>query len=334
MAHPIRSLLLPERQRRSLEELTEDLDLRVGDRRSRYTAFWTMLSLSAVIASAGVLADSTATVIGAMIIAPLSTPIMATALALAKRERTGSLRFVAGGVALVICVGLLFSTLVPSGYDLLDNGQIAGRTSPSMLDMIAALATGLAGAVALARRDLAAVLPGVAIAISLVPPLAVVGICLGKGETQLAFGALLLFVSNLLALVLAGTLVYAVLGYSEEALHRSGGSRRRATVLLTGLILLVSVPLAANTMVTYLVTRYAGQVEKIAEAWVAQVPGARLTGVQVHALEMTISVETPGPLPPTQELLAALEGPIPDVINVTVHAVQGESIPVRGPDDV
>ena len=85
-----------------MEELTADLDLREGDSRSKQTAFWTMLVLSAVIASAGILTDSTATVIGAMIIAPLSTPIMGIALAIAKRERDSSLLFVAGGVVLVV----------------------------------------------------------------------------------------------------------------------------------------------------------------------------------------------------------------------------------------
>src|SRR6478752_6282430 len=71
-----RDRVLPENQRRTLDELSEDLDLRSGDTRAKQSAFWTMLVLSAVIATAGVLADSTATVIGAMIIAPLSTPIM------------------------------------------------------------------------------------------------------------------------------------------------------------------------------------------------------------------------------------------------------------------
>ena len=107
------------------------------------------------------------------------------------------------------------------------NSQIAGRTSPGLLDLIAAVATGFAGAVAMARRDVAAVLPGVAIAISLVPPLAVVGVCLGQGAFALATGALILFASNLLALVLAGSLVFTVLGYSAEAEARREASSER-----------------------------------------------------------------------------------------------------------
>ncbi|KLL95212.1 hypothetical protein NJ76_28830 [Rhodococcus sp. IITR03] len=71
--------LVPDSQRRSPTELDERLDLSVGDRQAKRSAFWTMLTLSAVIAVAGVVSDSTATVIGAMIVAPLSTPILGSA---------------------------------------------------------------------------------------------------------------------------------------------------------------------------------------------------------------------------------------------------------------
>ena len=137
----LRTVVVPAAQRRTVEELTADLDLTFGDRRSKRSAFWAMLVLSAVIASAGVLADSTATVIGAMIIAPLSTPIMGVALGLAKQRPGRSSRFVLGGSLLVVLVGLAFSTVIPDGYDLLDNSQVGGRTSPGLLDVVAALAT-------------------------------------------------------------------------------------------------------------------------------------------------------------------------------------------------
>ncbi len=78
MPGQLRAKVLPDRQRRSLDDLQQDLDLSSGDSRSKQSAFWTMLTLSAVIAACGILTNSTATVIGAMIIAPLSTPIMAS----------------------------------------------------------------------------------------------------------------------------------------------------------------------------------------------------------------------------------------------------------------
>jgi uncharacterized hydrophobic protein (TIGR00271 family) len=325
----VRELLLPPVQRRTLTELTGELDLRSGDVRSKQTAFWTMLVLSAVIASAGVLTDSTATVIGAMIIAPLSTPIMGIALAIAKRERNGATFFVAAGAALVISIGVCFSFLLPIGYDLLSNSQIASRVSPGLVDMIAAIATGLAGAVALARRDVAAVLPGVAIAISLVPPLAVVGICLGRADWYLALGALLLFGSNLLALVLAGTLVFTFVGYAEEAIVAHGRSRRRAYTTLSVMLVLVILPLAANAVVTYVVTSYSDEVRNAARNWVTQVPGASVTGVQNHGLTITVSVLTPQALPPAAVLREDINGRIPDVIGVQVRSEQGEQIVVR-----
>ncbi len=188
----------------------------------------------------------------------------------------------------MIAVGLAFSTAVPGSYQLTDNVQISGRTSPTLLDVAAASATGLAGAIALARRDVGAVLPGVAIAISLVPPLAVVGVCLGFGEEGLALGAMLLFSSNLLALVLAGTLVFAVLGYSAEA---------------------------------------------GAEDWVSSTPSARVTSVDNSSTTFVIHVETSGPLPPTDELLAQLEGEVPDGLPIVVQTTLGRRIQVGAVGD-
>lgn len=321
--------VIPATQRRSLDDLTQDLDLTAGDAASKRSAFWTMLCLSAVIASAGVLADSTATVIGAMIIAPLSTPIMGMALAVAKREPGGLARagrFVLIGALLVIAIGVLFALLLPSAFDLLGNSQIAGRTSPGLLDLIAAVATGFAGAIALARKDVAAVLPGVAIAISLVPPLAVVGVCLGQGALSLATGALLLFLSNLLALVLAGTLVYTTLELQEHAITRAGASRRKAYLTLSILLVLVAVPLVANTAATYLLNVWSNRVHSTADAWAAQVPEARVTDVSVVSRTVYVTVQTPGPLPPADDLVSRLDGQIPNGIPVALKTSLGEQI--------
>ena len=329
MAHQIRGTLLPETQRRTLDELTGDLDLGAGDVRAKRTSFWTMLTLSAVIASAGVLSDSTATVIGAMIIAPLSTPIMGIALAIAKRQPNRSIAYASSGALLVVLVGLVFSQLLPADYVLLDNSQIASRVSPGVVDMIAALATGLAGAVALARRDVAAVLPGVAIAISLVPPLAVVGVCLGAGSAGLALGALVLFLSNLLAMVLAGTAVFTALGYAEETSERRGQSRRRAYVVLALLMVVVLVPLAANTVTTYLLNDYTQTVRTATRTWIRHTPGATVTGVRTQGLDIVVSVRSPAPLPPTSDLRDALAGEVPGLLGVRVDSSTGQDLEVR-----
>lgn len=320
----IRERLLPESQRRTLEELTEDLELRSGDRRAKRSAFWTMLLLSAVIACAGVLADSTATVIGAMIIAPLSTPIMGIALAAVKWERNGSLLYVVGGALLVVGVGVLFALALPPTYDLLGNSQISGRVTPGLVDLVAALATGLAGAVGLARRDVSAVLPGVAIAISLVPPLAVVGVCFGQGAVALGLGALLLFLSNLVSMLLAGMFVFAVLGYAAGGPH-AGRTRWRTRIVLGMMFVAVLVPLSLVTAVSYVVSSWSNRIEQAANAWLAGVPGASVEGVKLHSLRFEVRVRAPGRLPPTAGLLRRLEGQLPDGVMIQVVRTVGET---------
>jgi uncharacterized hydrophobic protein (TIGR00271 family) len=326
----LRDRVLPENQRRTLDELSEDLDLRSGDARAKQSAFWTMLVLSGVIATAGVVSDSTATVIGAMIIAPLSTPIMAIALGIVKRERIRAGRFVIWGAAVVVLLGIGAALIVPD-IDLQTNAQITGRTSPTVVDLIAAIATGLAGAVGLARRDVAAVLPGVAIAISLVPPLAVVGICLGEGSVGLAMGALLLFVSNLVSMVIAGTLLFTALGYSAEAdrqARRVGAERRSYIKLALGLVA-VMIPLAINTALVLVLHTWTTRIQTVADDWVAGVAEAEVTDVEFTASSFRINVRVrPGELPPTDELMRALDGQVPDGLPIVVDTTYGEEIDV------
>ena len=325
----LRDVVLPESQRRTLEERTEDLDLRSGDARAKQSAFWTMLVRSGIIATAGIISDSTATVIGAMIIAPLSTPIMAIALGIVRRERIRAGRFVVMGAVVVVLLGALGAFLVPGGVDLHTNSQITGRTSPTVVDLVAAIATGFAGAVGLSRRDVAAVLPGVAIAISLVPPLAVVGVCLGEGAVLMAMGALLLFVSNLVSMVIAGTVLFAALGYASEAeqqAHRVGAERK--SFLTLGILLaLVLVPLAANTALVVVLHGLSTRIESVAETWLAGSPQAEVTDVEYTASAFRVDVRTPpGQLPPTQQLLGALEGQVPDGLRIVVDTTYGEEI--------
>lgn len=318
MLRTIRDRVLPETQRRTLDELDEDLNLGSGDHRAKQSAFWTMLVLSAVIASCGVLGDSTATVIGAMIIAPLSTPIMGIGLSIVVARRNGSAGYVLLGLVLVVTIGTLFSLALPQDFSLLSNSQIASRTSPGLVDLVAAVATGFAGAIALSRRDVGAVLPGVAIAISLVPPLVVVGVCLGQGAFSLASGALLLFVSNLLALVGAGVLTFAALGYvAEEGLaHRPG--RRRPLVAIAAVAVVITVPLAGNTMATYTLDRYSAEVRHTTEQWLSGSPHATVTKVNFTSVnDVHVYVVHPDPLPPDALLLQDLQGVIPD--GITVH---------------
>lgn len=118
--------------------------------------------------------------------------------------------------AAAISIGLLLAVLVPNDIVAATNSQDAGRVNPTLVDLVAALATGAVGSIALVRRDISDTLPGVAIAISLVPPLSVVGVTLEAGEPSQSWGALLLFLTNVTAILAVGSIVMAI--------YRSGGS--------------------------------------------------------------------------------------------------------------
>jgi uncharacterized hydrophobic protein (TIGR00271 family) len=220
-----------------------------GDRNRPYLErFFALLILATIIATAGVLGDSTATVIGAMIVAPLMTPIMATAAALIMGNMSQAFnRFmlVVLGIVVVIILSGLMGVLYTGVTIFTENSQITARISPRFIDLVAALASGAAGAFCMSRDDIADSLPGVAISISLVPPLCVVGISLSAGEWEAAAGAFLLFVTNFLAILLAGGAVLAILGLNSAAMNEvRGTARRKVYALIIVAVLFVMIPLS------------------------------------------------------------------------------------------
>jgi uncharacterized hydrophobic protein (TIGR00271 family) len=226
-------------------------------RRAKYTRFWLLLTLASAIASAGIVADSTATVIGAMIVAPLMMPIQGTMLASVLGDRANLRRSLATmilGALGSVTIGVLVGLLVVQSVTAATNGQVASRVSPGLIDLFAALATGAVGSIALLRSDISDTLPGVAIAISLVPPLCVAGLVLESGEPAQALGALLLFLTNVAAILGSGAVVFAVYGFSrvriEEAADKEAARRQRATAYVTmaALVALIAVPLTYSTV--------------------------------------------------------------------------------------
>jgi uncharacterized hydrophobic protein (TIGR00271 family) len=324
--------LIPDAQRQPVEGVRDALDLGYGDPVAKRTGFLIMLVLSAIIAISGVLADSTATVIGAMIIAPLGTPILGIGFGIVTGHLSLVLRsmaWVAVGLAIVVTLGWLFAFFISDPQSLSTNSQILGRTSPRLLDLLAALATGTAGAFAMCRRDLSAVLPGVAISISLVPPLGVVGVCVGQGAWDQAFGALFLFLSNVFALVIAGSIVFTLAGYSRDPSSSPTANRRRAYIVVTVLTILVALPLAANSIISIALAGWSTQIGTAAERWLADEPGARVDDVHWQGLVATVVVTDPdGALPPGAELAAALED-LPAPIQVVVDVGVGDEIAIR-----
>jgi uncharacterized hydrophobic protein (TIGR00271 family) len=172
---------MPDIATQELDDMRDSVFFEGPEVRRRLSKFWTLMLLSSVIAGAGVVADSTATVIGAMIVAPLMVPIQGTMLAAVLGDRKDLVRsvgLVIAGAAAAVAIGFVLGTIVPGVVDAQTNAQVAARVDPRLIDLLASLATGAVGSIALVRKDISDTLPGVAIAISLVPPLAVVGLTL------------------------------------------------------------------------------------------------------------------------------------------------------------
>ena len=222
----------------------------------KFSRFWILLALASVIASAGVVADSTATVIGAMIVAPLMIPILGTMLGVVLGDRANLIRsilLVIAGAALAIAIGYAVGLLVTLDVVAATNSQVAGRVNPRLIDLLAALATGAVGSVALIRSDISDTLPGVAIAISLVPPLAVVGLCAESGAYSEAAGALLLFGTNVAAILATGLVVMAIyrvhrLVTPASTPERRAVNRRNAALVIVAFVILIGVPLTSSTI--------------------------------------------------------------------------------------
>jgi uncharacterized hydrophobic protein (TIGR00271 family) len=311
-----------------------DLDRMVGklflvDRRQR-SAFWVLLLLAAVIATAGVMADSDATVIGAMIVAPLMTPILGTALALVLADRrsvvASVLLVLVGGVA-VVAVGFALGLLDPVPVVAANNSQVAGRVSPKLIDLVAALATGAVGAFALVRSDVSDTLPGVAIAISLVPPLAVVGLTLESGAPDQAAGALLLFATNVAAIVATGTAV--LVGYRIRAPAVAAGLTvghlRARTLVVVGLsVLLVAVPLGVGSYQALHAQAIVSKAQPVAERWAAA-QSWDVVGLTMQQGVLHVSAVGPPPTADAKSLRRDLDAAGLSDVAVTVSLVVGGS---------
>ncbi|SDJ88754.1 DUF389 domain-containing protein [Aliiruegeria lutimaris] len=210
--------------------------------------FYFMLGMATAIASFGLLSNSAPAIIGAMIVAPLMSPIIGFSFAAIMGSNKLALRALISiltGIVLVISIGYLCTTAV--GLRVVGS-EIVARTAPSTLDLMVALCSGAAAAFAHSRIGIANSIAGVAIAVALVPPLTVVGIGLALGDSavsqqaialsdfhhqgsgsSMAAGAFLLFVTNFLGIVAAAILVFGLQGY---------GNWRKPFVVAAALMLL------------------------------------------------------------------------------------------------
>ncbi|WP_461170802.1 DUF389 domain-containing protein [Arthrobacter sp. Z1-15] len=318
----------------NLSEMRENVFFEGVNAGVKFSRFWLLLCLSAVIASAGLVGDSTATVIGAMIIAPLMTPILGIVLATVTGDRRNLLLswgLVLAGAAAAVAVGYLVGLVVTAPVLASTNAQIAGRVSPGLIDLLAALATGVVGAIGLVRRDVSDAVPGVAIAISLVPPLCVAGLTLESGAWGQTVGALVLFAANVTAILATGVIVLTI--YRIGSTVRSGadtpsasdnhpGWNRPYRAMLTTLTMLVvvGIPLALSSIRATGQELLEGSIRQAAEPWAAA-NGWGIAQLQVSGTTATLSLAGPMPVPDTADLVASLESQGIDPSHITLEFI-------------
>jgi uncharacterized hydrophobic protein (TIGR00271 family) len=172
--------------------------------------------ISAVLASLGLLLNSAAVIIGAMLVAPLMQPLIALSVGLSSGRlvmaRRGMFSLTVG-VLVALLMSVLIGSLNPIGEP---TREMLVRGTPSLLDAFVALASGVVGAYATARKDIPAALAGVAIAAALMPPLCTVGLAFALGLMNLAIGSALLFLTNILFIILSATIVFFYVGLTNQ----------------------------------------------------------------------------------------------------------------------
>jgi uncharacterized hydrophobic protein (TIGR00271 family) len=304
--------------------------------------FFLLVVLSCTIATMGLLTDSVAIIIGAMLVAPLMSPILGMGMAsitgdghLLRDSITGVIQ----GAIVAIVVSFLWTWLNRNlPFILLQEvpGEVLARTNPSPIDLTIALAGGIAAAYALAQPHLSAALPGVAIATALMPPLCTIGVGLALDRMDIAGGAGLLFVTNAVTIAFAATLVFFALGFGPKpitAIKRLPRSLIFAAVLTVSLI----VPLTYMSVNFVQDARERGRIEDIVQEEVEKTLNAEMVELSVDnvgdTLSLNITLRTPRPLYYKDSInlhdaiAARLQQPVELVINSVIASRLDPKVP-------
>lgn len=176
--------------------------------------FATLMALSVSLASLGLVADSPAVIIGAMVVAPLMGPVLGVSAAVVMGWRRRGLEqamIVLMAASGAIALAALIS--VPLDISETPAAELVARTKPNVRDLGVAMVAGTVGAYTVVRREAAEAMAGAAIAVALVPPLATVGISLALGRLDMALGALLLVLANVVGVMFAGAITFLFVGF-------------------------------------------------------------------------------------------------------------------------
>ena len=271
------------------EERFRDLFTALFEDAEIHTNYVVFMLLSTLIATLGLYLNSAAVIIGAMILAPLMAPMVCVSMALLRDNEKllrQSLDKIGLGILLALGSSALVAALIP--YSPITT-EMMGRLNPSLPDLFVAILSGIAAAYARSFKEIAQNLAGVAIAVALVPPLAVAGIGLGRGEFAFFLQAFLLFSTNLVGIVLAATVTFLVLGFSPSMRSKHGIG------FVALLLVLVAIPLGVTS--SQIAARWDAEEKLENREFSISGKDVRISGVTINGIGgMTANVLVDGPL--------------------------------------
>ncbi|WP_049911417.1 TIGR00341 family protein [Halorubrum lipolyticum] len=319
----------------------EELQAKADSLASGLGTYVLMTVISAVIATAGLLLDSPATVVGSMVIAPLIGPAMSAAVGTVVDDeemfRRG-VRMQILGVAVAVAAATLFAlalrwlALVPPGLDPLELAEVSERLAPNVLVLVVAIGAGVAGIVSL-MTGVSATLVGVMIAVALIPPAAAVGIGIAFQIPRLVLGAGVIVAVNVLSINLSALVVLWYEGYRPQRWFREDDARaaflKRAAVLAVAIAVL-SVFLGGVTYESYAVST--------AEADIRTAVGDELAALDSNVELLELDIERTGTVPPLEtERVSVIVGAPPgsdltglaDALDGRVEATIGSDVRIE-----
>lgn len=263
--------------------------------------YFIMLVLACLIALLGLLLNSPAVIIGAMLISPLMGPILSCGLALTVADWALGKK-AARNVAFSVAETILIATLATFLSPLKDaTPEILARTNPNLMDLLIAFFSGAAGTLALcSRKSALMILPGVAIATAVMPPLATAGYGLSTGQWGIAGGAFMLFFTNLTAIIISADIVFLLVGFRPERLAnpQEHSALVRGRFAIAGVFLvLLSIPLIRTLTHAAQQANFRKQVQAVLREQMSARPEMKMDRIALelrdNELSVQVAVETP-----------------------------------------
>lgn len=245
-------------------------------------SYLSSIILASLIALLGLLINSVAVVIGAMLISPLMGPIFSLGLAFSigdLRLTRRAVRNIFFSVVLTVVLAALFTLISPLKGT---THEILSRTRPNIYDMLIAVFAGTAGALAMCtRKNYLFTTTGVAVATAVIPPLSVVGYGVGTWQLGMAGGGFLLFFTNLVAIVISSNFVFYILRFRGSMAEDPTYTARRRFQILGTLLVIISIPLMITLLTDLRKVKLTGKVERILKTNLDRQQHSRLTRVSI-----------------------------------------------------